>query len=435
MPETTLYRANRKHGRLYKWSIEVELRPRATQGRKTKNPSPDLISRKDLDDDYFAVLIMKSGTLEGKQKVAELEIMSGKNRDKANWTNVWTQAVSEMEARVEKLLKEKGYFRSLEEAKASLTSESFPGLSSKITPMAALTYDKNRDVVDKEEYVYVQPKLDGSRVMCYIDKDDGQLVMYTRGMETVLHHEEIKHECLLILQELSYYFTDHVQLDGELYIHGKKLNEFVALPRKEKLEEGDRVLMKMVRYNVFDIFVPDEPDLGFEERYVANAKGVIEEMGLKYVNAVPTHLARTHQKIDQLYKRYLKLGYEGVMIRTANDPYPRNSGQNRVKFLLKLKPWYDLDAKIVGYKEGRGIKKGTPIWQVVPMDYESGKFEGLDVKKAFWVTPQGEDIVRKKTFEEAGSWVGKVIRVMFQEISSDGTPQRPTTDLTLVGKK
>jgi len=256
--------------------------------------------------------------------------------------------------------------------------------------------------------------------------------MYTRGQEMVLNYPEIKENAIVILTELAEYFSPHVHLDGEFYLHGHKLNEYVALSRKEKMTEADSKIASQVTYNVFDIFIPDDPEISFEKRYVANARDIIDGLGLKRIKSVPTHIAETQEDVNKYFQRYLKKGFEGVMVRTPKDPYPRNSGQNRVKYLLKLKPWFDIDCEILDVKEGKGLKKGTPIWKVRPAPYETGKFKGLVVTRPFWVTPGGTTEERKKMFEASKEWLGRIIRVKFQEVSTEGTPQRPTTDMTLV---
>ena len=63
---------------------------------------------------------------------------------------------------------------------------------------------------------------------------------------------------------------------------------------------------------------------------------------------------KDEQQVMKIYGELLKKGAEGVMLRCPGSPYDAK----RSSHLLKVKPHFDDECKIIGYKEGTGKYQG-----------------------------------------------------------------------------
>ena len=71
--------------------------------------------------------------------------------------------------------------------------------------------------------------------------------------------------------------------------------------------------------------------------------------------------------------------------------------------------------KIVGFKEGKGCREKTVVWQC----------ETPDGKETFWVYPIGSQSHRGSLYLNAESHVGSLLTVCFQELHESGVPRFP----------
>lgn len=97
-----------------------------------------------------------------------------------------------------------------------------------------------------------------------------------------------------------------------------------------------------VKFYVFDMW--NTPSLSYLCRYSSIAYET-------HVIKVPHHHVTTSEQITVLEKRYLDLGYEGVMIRGPKSPYKYGRSTEREGWLLKLKRFDDSEAYVIGMEE------------------------------------------------------------------------------------
>ncbi|MCP4814767.1 MAG: hypothetical protein GY888_19845, partial [Planctomycetaceae bacterium] len=230
----------------------------------------------------------------------------GKNIGKANETTPAEQAVLEMESKIRAKL-DKGYVRSIEEAKAPATNSL--GLEK---PMLATPIEKVKPEKIDWSTACVQPKLDGHRALY----KDG--VLYSRQGKVLEHMDHI-----IMAIHQSGLGTFH--LDGELYLHGVPLQD---LSRRVKKFRGVETLE--VEYHIYDVVW----DLPFMERIGILAERKQDWPWDNVLQAVQTDQLYSMEEAMDYHTMYRRGGYEGTMLRFGNDGYGTDK---RSRTLLKIK--------------------------------------------------------------------------------------------------
>ena len=327
-----------------------------------------------------------SGIKGGKLVTSEWNESFAKNVGRANATTAFEQAQKEAEAKW-KLNLDKEYFRSIENIDKY----------DKFKPMLAHEYSKN----PVSEGIS-QPKLDGIR--CIATKDG----LFSRQGKVII-------SCPHIFEDLKRFFEafpDQI-LDGELYNHELKndFNKITSLVRKTKPTEEDLAESKeLVQYWIYDQFDPHVPDCKFLARF----------LGFDYgsVYTVPTKVCYNQKDLDDLYRRYTEVGYEGQMIR-ANEPYQNK----RSKFLLKRKEFITEEFDVIEVLEGEGN------WSGYAKHFRLELGDGREFKSGV----RGNQKVLKKLLrqEVKPNWV----TVRYFEKTPDGIPRFPVVIDWGIGKR
>lgn len=252
---------------------------------------------------------------------------------------------------------------------------------------------------------FVQPKLNGVRLVF-----DGENLI-SNDQQTWL--PEVLHPIVKDLR--SIYSSVGFPLDGELYCHGKSLqqiNSIVSINRKTAHEK-----INQITYNIFDIVAP----LGFRERLAFLRETFTPRDSLKLVETTFVNLEVT---ADQLYACYRSEGYEGIMYRQCNAGYGLltncTNKENRWKHLLKRKEWLDEEFEIEGVEEEISIS-GEPKARV----------------GAFWFkNPHGASFkagTGLSDIDKAKYWtvspIGITCTVKYEMLSDAGIPLKPSIEL------
>lgn len=170
-----------------------------------------------------------------------------------------------------------------------------------MTPMLLSEIPGHRTDIMAQDYVYVQPKLDGWR--CLANTRTGRI--YTRsGREiTTLPHVQA-----------TLPSSGPEWLDGELYAHGYNVDQIQSM-----IKQGDH----RIRLHVFDTVSA----MPFSYRY-KDVRALSE-----HINTVEAIRIRP-QEITVYYKEYLAQGYEGLVIRLDGHAYKHGRSLN----IFKMKP-------------------------------------------------------------------------------------------------
>ena len=146
------------------------------------------------------------------------------------------------------------------------------------------------------------------------------------------------------------WFTDHfpaVPLDGELWLgHG----QFDALSGMVRRQTAVDTEWRAVRYLVFEL--PDAPG-NFAARH-AQLRALIGAAGVPWLVAVEQTTVASHAELLRRLDAVVRAGGEGLMLHRADAPYVTG----RSDALLKLKPWLDAEAVVVGHVPGQGKYAG-----------------------------------------------------------------------------
>jgi len=180
------------------------------------------------------LVVQVSGLLEGKKVTTESECL-GKNIGRSNETTPEEQAVFEAESKYKKKLNE-GYFKTQDEAENELV----------MLPMLAKDYKKEFKKIDWTN-TYVQPKLDGQRILAI--KKDGRVKLISRKGKEITTLDHIK------TQLESPDIPDNIY-DGEAY--SLKLGSFQDQMKAIKKYQQD--ITEQIDFNIYDIII-DKPYL------------------------------------------------------------------------------------------------------------------------------------------------------------------------------
>ncbi|MCB1895953.1 MAG: DNA ligase [Zoogloeaceae bacterium] len=132
-------------------------------------------------------------------------------------------------------------------------------------------------------------------------------------------------------------------LDGELWIARGRFEQVSGIVRRRQGSDDD---WRQVRYMVFEL--PGGAG-DFSER-LRRLRALVADAGVPWLQGVEQRRVTTRHELAEWLERVLAAGGEGLMLHRADAPYV--TGRSDV--LLKLKPWYDDDATVVGYVAGRG---------------------------------------------------------------------------------
>ncbi len=134
-------------------------------------------------------------------------------------------------------------------------------------------------------------------------------------------------------------------LDGELWI---KQGEFDAVSALARSSHSHHAEWKLVKYMIFDL--PEHGGM-FVERVKEMQQIALES---RYIEAIEQQeLVSTAQLMAQLDHVIANNG-EGLMLHLKSGYYQIGRSQN----IVKLKPKYDAEARVIGFNEGKGKFEG-----------------------------------------------------------------------------
>jgi ATP-dependent DNA ligase len=424
--------ANAANGKLREWAVYVRLiKEESKKPSKTKEQNWNLlledqvpIKSEYLNDDFklpeglLAQVWSEGGYVGMKISRSAPTYPSVKNKGKKNERNVFHQALVSARGKYLKKVQE-GYVEEKALDKQCLAKPT------KFYVMKAKNY---KDIKKIYYPVYVQPKLDGLRCIVYLDKNPklhkvsiDDVIMYTRQKKEYPPSKDSIRKALLDVL-IDYYDTgkgESVYLDGELYKHGKSLQNINSAARG-----SDKKLIDENEYHIYDMFYPSYTNEPFEKR-IETLKSIYNSLHIKntkIIKLVPTHIVQNKLDDDRLYKEYINKGYEGTMIRNPSGKYAKNAHVDnsalRTKDLLKRKEVFDGEYEVIGYTDGNtGKDVGALIWQCQTVD-----------KYIFNVVPKMSLENRYALFNECKKhfikkYKNRMLSIEYRGLSDDNVPQ------------
>ena len=203
-----------------------------------------------------------------------------------------------------------------------------PVAGSAAEPPAILLAEVYRDQVDVTHYL-VSEKLDGVRAIW-----DGSTLRFRSGKEI----------------NAPRWFVDGLPkrpLDGELWIARGKFERLSGIVRKDFPDDNE---WRQVRYMIFEL--PGAPGT-FRERAEAMRK-IVRQTNIPWLREIEQFSVVDRNSLQKRMNEVVKAGGEGLMLHRADALYETG----RSDTLLKMKPWEDAEAVVVGHVPGKGKNAG-----------------------------------------------------------------------------
>jgi DNA ligase-1 len=205
----------------------------------------------------------------------------------------------------------------------------------------------------------------------------------------------------------------NIVLDGELYIDRDEFQKTVSVVKKKIPIDKE---WERIKYMVFDLPLCKK---NAEERITDYTKIVdnicskfkenkyLKECPIKVVQQIKIKNA---SDLNKQYKIILSQGGEGMMIRRPESKYVGKRSND----LLKYKPTFDSEAKIIGYEKGTGKNKDK-LGAFLVRDLKTGK----EFKVGSGITDEQRENY-KKTHP-----LGTIITYLYTSFTKDGIPRHP----------
>ena len=291
-----------------------------------------------------------------------------------------------------------------------------------------------------ERGVLCQPKIDGIRSRCWLDNTGTNILMLSKTNKRQERQEHIKMHLIIFFKYLyasinrSPYMNKIISegyieskyntfgIDGELYNHELSFNEISSIVRTtNKIHEKAHI----IQYYIFDFIV--------EYVHTEERMRILNEAYTNYINEnnfeaqylvlVSSTTAHTYEYIEQLYQHFLKLKYEGIMIRKSAGNKMLNNDEIKETYyisgrgnnLLKYKPSITEEGIVLDIISGEGKEEGIAI--LIIRDIRGNVLP---------IHPSGMYETRKEWLINKYNYIGLPYTFKYNELSEYGVPRAPT---------
>ncbi|MGB4853999.1 MAG: DNA ligase, partial [Candidatus Dechloromonas phosphoritropha] len=193
---------------------------------------------------------------------------------------------------------------------------------------AILLAEVYRNQVDVSQYL-VSEKLDGVRGIW-----DGQTLRFRSG-KTI---------------SAPAWFLDGLPkrpLDGELWMGRGTFERLSGIVRREIPDEAE---WRQVRYMIFEL--PGAPGT-FTQR-AALIREIVKQANVPWLREIEQFQVVDRNSLQKRMTEVVMAGGEGLVLHRADAPYETG----RSDTLLKMKPWEDAEAVVIGHLPGKGRHAG-----------------------------------------------------------------------------
>lgn len=245
------------------------------------------------------------------------------------------------------------------------------------------------------EYFVLTQKLNGVRATYY----KGKLYARSGAPFSGLDH---------IINEIESVSPGGLVFDGELVLLNKgELSDNEAFRKATGIINSDAEQKLEICYTVFDVLDEHEFEIDactqdyFERRDVLDG---FSEQFLHFVSVLPAlYVGKDMSMVRKLLDKMVSEDKEGLIVN-RDVPYKRK----RHNGILKVKKFYTVDLRIVGFEEGSGRLDGT--LGAIIADYKGTE---VGVGSGF------SDIQRDTIWKTRDDLLGKLVEVKYKEVSYD----------------
>jgi DNA ligase-1 len=353
------------------------------------------------DNDVYYIKRL-TGQHQGKLTVQpDLTIDEGKAK-----RNVYQQAELQFNSIVNKYL-DKGYkdlktltIKNFETLTIKELDKLVPSLKTdqagNVKPMLAKDFNKCQNSVF-EKPLWCSRKLNGVRMMVKYVPETDLILTISRG------GKNYNVPTRTLLPSLKPFFDKYPDLilDGELYVHGKYLQEISGIARLETWSERCEVL----EYWIYDIA---SDQLTFEKRLeiLEDISDLFDSSRIKVLEHVKTDC---WNKVKTLHDKWILEGFEGLVARKPEKVYEYGK---RGSTMIKVKMYQEEEFEIIDYSE----KLREEDFCFICKTKAGGIFEAK---------PVGTREQKAEYIADIDNIIGKLGTVKFFEWSKEGLPLQP----------
>src|SRR3989338_2772925 len=245
-----------------------------------------------------------------------------------------------------------------------------PHIGVPIMPMLAQRLKSPSEMIEKMKRVYVEPKFDGLRIQIHYKKsgfDNGKRVKaFTRNLnETSWMFPELNE----IEKQIA---ADDVILDSEAIgvdEERKTLANFQTTMTRRRKHDIEQIAAKMkIRFYVFDLMLKNQKSL-INETYIKRREELDKTIKKGNVLQVVNYeVTERSERINELMRKELKEGMEGIIVKRADSSYiAGRTGWRWVKMKEEETSYAKLadtvDAVIMGFTAGKGKRVSFGVGQ------------------------------------------------------------------------
>ena len=136
-------------------------------------------------------------------------------------------------------------------------------------------------------------------------------------------------------------------MDGELWLGRGQFDVLSAAVRKDVPIDAE---WRNITYNIFEL--PNAAGT-FEQR-AKHITEIVKKANLPHLKAVAQFRIKDEAELNDKLKQVVKNGGEGLMLHRADALYETGRSAD----LLKLKPYFDAEAKVIAHTDGKGKYAG-----------------------------------------------------------------------------
>ena len=251
--------------------------------------------------------------------------------------------------------------------------------------------------------VYVEPKLDGVRVITICDVDKDEVKMFSRNGKELNNFPKILEQFDSMMDQMG----ESMVFDGEVMS-----DDFQTLMREIHRKGGAKTDDAVL--NVFDCLPLDYFKMGEYEMTLAKRKQILDdfEFGPNISRVEYVRMNLDEDDGQKQFADYNKLcidkGFEGIMVKPIAGSYECK----RSSLWLKVKPFIEVSLKVIDTEEGTGRNAGKLGALVV---------EGTDLDK-FIKTNVGSgltDTDRETFWKAKDKLIGQIVEVRADAITQN----------------
>ncbi len=225
---------------------------------------------------------------------------------------------------------------------------------------------------------YVQPKYDGLRIQIHFDGSKNTIFVFSRNLINITgSFPEIEN---LISEICIKNNIINAIFDGEALVYNSDTKNYATFQetaeRRRKHNVLDYEKSQPAHYAIFDLIYLNNnsyADLNYSERFL-KLKDILKNLNKEnsIIYSTENHILYNINDINEIYRDYEKLNYEGIIIKNPDaiySPGDRNKDCIKWKSVQRGIAHDTLDLIIIGYFLGKGRRSENGIGAILVAIY------------------------------------------------------------------